>query len=115
MPNVLYHGSPRGNIKLLHPPVFATPRRGLAIFFSIKGARWKNIKRVEDHWTVIGLTKKQLSQKSYLYYVRPTKEFSHLAGWQYISHSPIKPYKREIIPNVGAELRLLGIRTKSID
>lgn len=118
MPERMYHGSPNSKIKVLKPEsggkgkpvaVYATPRKGLALFFAIKGAGWKNIKRDDGDWEIVGLTEDQLEQEGYLYHLNPNK-FEQYEGWQYISEEPIKPRKKEKIKNIGKELKGLGFK-----
>lgn len=125
LPEKLYHGSPDPELRKLLPQVqprrsgkptavYATPRRGLAIFFGLKGVTWKNIKRVGDYWEISGLTEAQLSQPSYLYHL-PTDNFEHYIGWQYISHKSVRPISMEVIHDVGRELRELGFKIKVLE
>lgn len=111
----LYHGSPKGNIKVLRPSdpgkkqprgVYATKRRGLATAFSIKRLGWRNIKRRKDKWVVADVTDKQLDEPGYIYHLDP-KEFEQYQGWQYINENPTKPKKVEEV-NIGEELKRLG-------
>jgi len=115
VPRKLYHGSPHGRLKSLRPkggrPVYATPRRNLATFFSIKGATWSNIRRRGGKWEVSGLTAKQLGQTGYLYHVRPSQKFSR-DGWQYKASKAVRPQRREVIENVGKELKRLGVKVR---
>jgi len=120
MPERMYHGSSNPRLKILKPEsggkgkpvaVYATPRRGLALFFAIKGAGWKNIKRDDDDWEVVGLTEDQLDQEGYLYHLNPDK-FEQYEGWQYISEEPVKIKKKEKIKNIGKELKKMGFRVK---
>jgi len=81
------------------------------LFFAIKGAGWKNIKRDDDDWEVVGLTEDQLDQEGYLYHLNPDK-FEQYEGWQYISEEPVKIKKKEKIKNIGKELKKMGFRVK---
>jgi hypothetical protein len=115
----MYHGSPakHGVLKPVKQPgasgkptaVYGTPRRGLALFFSIPGARWKNLTREKGKWVVHGLSNKQLSTPGHLYHLDP-KGFKKYKGWQYISDKEVKPRKLEVVPNVGRALRRHGFK-----
>jgi len=114
----MYHGSSNPRLKTLKPEsggkgkpvaVYATPRRGLALFFAIKGAGWENIERDNGSWKVKGLTEEQLGQEGYLYHLNPDK-FEQYEGWQYISEEPVKAKKKEKVKNIGKELKKIGFR-----
>ena len=110
--NKMYHGSYHPRLKTIKPSgkhkvIYGTTRRGLAIFFSLKKARWKNIKRVGDEWHIHGLSEKDLSSPGYVYYLDP-EDFDDSEGWQYYCHEEVSPLSVEKIDNVGRELRRLG-------
>jgi len=116
----MYHGSSNPRLKTLRPKkigktkqkgVFATPRRGLATFFSLKDAKWKNLTREEGNWEVVGLTEDQLSKKGYLYHLDPD-DFEQYEGWQYISKEPVQIVDKEVIEDIGKELQSLGFKIK---
>jgi len=118
MPERMYHGSANPRLKVLKPEsggkdkpvaVYATPRRGLALFFAIKGARWRNIKSKDGEWEVTGLTEDQLDQEGYLYHLNPNK-FEQYKSWQYISEEPVKPRRKEKVENIGEELKKMGFK-----
>lgn len=111
----LYHGSPKGNIKILKPTspgkkqpkaVYATKRKGLATAFSIKRLGWNNIKRRKDKWAVADVSDKQLDETGYIYHLKP-REFEQYQGWQYINEKPTKPKRVEEV-DIGEELKRLG-------
>jgi len=118
MPKKMYHGSSRKGAKVLRPSkkgkgkpagVYATPRKGLAVFFAIKGAGWRNLRREKGRWKVTGLSDKELSSSGSLYRLNP-KKFKRYQGWEYISEDSVKVKREERIDNIGKELKSLGFK-----